>query len=136
MADGRTRRMHTVLESYFESFAVQDPARRTSCVWRFDRISGKAKLVGVGDSEVAKDIYTVFSNDGNPDTGIKERILCEIKGAFCSARNAIALVPRSPPIQRTLDRDRPIPLMTELWSDPRPYTFGGCSQPARKSRVK
>ncbi len=89
MADGRTRRMHTVPEGYFEAFAVQEPRRERSGVWRFDRVSGESKLVGVGDTEVVKDIYTVFSDDGTPDTGIEDGILCGIEGAFCSARNVL-----------------------------------------------
>jgi hypothetical protein len=89
MADGRTRRMHTVPEGYFEAFAVPEPKRRTSRVWRFDRSTGESKLLGVGDAEVAKDIYAVFNDDGTPDTGIEDRILCDIEGAFCTARNMI-----------------------------------------------
>ena len=89
MADGRTKRMHTVPEGYFEAFAVEDPGRRTSGVWRFDRISGEAKVLGVRDAEVAKDIYTVFNDEGVPDTGIEDRLLCDLEGAFCSARNAL-----------------------------------------------
>jgi hypothetical protein len=48
VAGERTRRMHTVPESYFEAFAVREPGRRTSRVWRFDRVSGESKLLGVG----------------------------------------------------------------------------------------
>ena len=100
MAGGRTRRMHTVPEGYFEAFAVPEPARRTSAVWRFDRASSESKLLGVSDAEVAKDIYTVFNDDGNPDTGIED-LLCGLEGAFCSARNML------------LDRK---PLSKENWS--------------------
>ena len=89
MAVGRTRRMHTVPEGYFEAFAVPEPERRTSRVWRFDRSTGESKLVGVGDAEVAKDIYAVFKDDGTPDTGIEDHILCDLEGAFCTARNMI-----------------------------------------------
>jgi hypothetical protein len=100
MADGRKRRMHTVPEGYLESFAVQERGRRTSRVWRFDRSASESKLLGVGDAEVAKDIYTVFREDGTPDTGIED-ILCGLEGDFCSARNMI------------LDRTR---LSKESWS--------------------
>jgi hypothetical protein len=89
VAGGRTRRMHTVPEGYFEAFAVQEPARRTSRVWRFDRSTGESKLLGVSDAEIAKDIYTVFREDGAPDTGIEDRILCDLEGAFCTARKMI-----------------------------------------------
>jgi uncharacterized protein DUF4238 len=89
MADGRTRRMHTVPEGYFEAFAVQEAARRTSCVWRFDRTNGQAKLLGIGDAEVVKDIYTVFSDEGAPDTGIEDELLCGLEGSFCTARKAL-----------------------------------------------
>jgi hypothetical protein len=81
--------MHTVPEGYFEAFAVDDPTRRTSGVWRFDRISGEPKLLGVGDAEVVKDIYTVFREDGTSDIGIEDEIFCGIEGAFCSARKAL-----------------------------------------------
>lgn len=81
--------MHTVPEGYFEAFAVQEPARRTSGVWRFDRISCDCKVLGVGDAEVVKDIYTVFSDEGTPDTGIEDELLCGLEGAFCSARNVL-----------------------------------------------
>ena len=50
----------------------RSPTRRTSGVWRFDRVTGESKLLGVGDAEVAKDIYTVFNDDGTADTGIEE----------------------------------------------------------------
>jgi hypothetical protein len=53
------------------------------------RISGESKLVGVGDAEVTRDIYTVFSADGLPDTIIEDDILCGIEGAFCSARHEL-----------------------------------------------
>ena len=81
--------MHTVPEGYFESFAVDDRKRRTSGVWRFDRTTGEAKILGVGDAEVAKDIYTVFNDDGSPDTGIEDELLCGLEGDFCSARDAL-----------------------------------------------
>ena len=61
--------MHTVPEAYFEAFAVGE-TRRTSGIWRFDRVSGERKLLGVGDAEVLKDTYTVMGNDGAPDIGI------------------------------------------------------------------
>jgi Protein of unknown function (DUF4238) len=93
--------MHTVPEGYFEAFAVQEPTRRTSGVWRFDRISGESKMLGVGDTEVVKDIYTVFRDGGAPDTGIEDELLCGLEGAFCSARNLL------------LDRK---PLSKENWS--------------------
>jgi len=87
MADGQKRRMHTVPEGYLEAFAVHDPARRSAGIWRFDRTSGQSKMLGVGQSEVEKDFYTVF-RDGNPDTGIED-IFCGIEGDFCKARNAL-----------------------------------------------
>jgi hypothetical protein len=93
--------MHTVPEGYFEAFAVQEPARRKAGVWRFDRLTGDSKLLGISDAEVAKDIYTVFGDDGEPDTGIEDRILCGLEGHFCTARNLL------------LDRQ---PLSKENWS--------------------
>ena len=89
VADGRTRRMHTVPESYFEAFAVREPARRTSRLWRFERSTGESKLLGVGDAEITKDIYAVFNEDGTPDTGIEDELLCGLEGAFCTARNLL-----------------------------------------------
>lgn len=89
MAARRTKRMHTVPEGYFEAFAVNDPSRRTSGVWRFDRASGDARVLGVGDAEVVKDIYTVYRDDGTPDIGIEDEILCGIEGEFCAARDAL-----------------------------------------------
>jgi Protein of unknown function (DUF4238) len=89
MTDQRTKRMHTVPQGYFEAFAVQDPTRRTSGVWRFDRLSGTPKVLGISDVEVTKDIYTVFGKDGAPDDGI-DGILCnQIEGPFCTSRTAI-----------------------------------------------
>src|ERR1039457_830736 len=86
MPEHRTRRMHTVAESYFEAFAVDDPTRRNIAgIWRFNRSSGEGKVVGVRDSEVHKDIYTVYDEDGKPDTGI-ETLLCKIESAFGDAR--------------------------------------------------
>jgi hypothetical protein len=78
--------MHTVAESYFEAFAVDDPTRRnTAGIWRFNSSSGEGKVVGVRDSEVHKDIYTVYDEDGKPDTGI-ETLLCKLESAFGDAR--------------------------------------------------
>jgi hypothetical protein len=89
MADQRTKRMHTVPESYFEAFSVQDPTPRTPGVWRFDRLSGESKVLGVSDAEVAKNIYTVFDKDGVPDAGIDGLLCDQIEGPFCAARAAI-----------------------------------------------
>jgi hypothetical protein len=94
MADQQTRRMHTVPRGYLEAFAVQDPERRKPAIWRFDRTSGEPKLVGVRDAEVVKDIYTLFSVDGAPDTAIEDTMLCDVEGAFCTTRNE--LIERSP----------------------------------------
>jgi hypothetical protein len=107
-ADRPTKRMHTVAKSYFEAFAVDDPARReTAGIWRFDRLSGKSKIIGVNDSEVVNAIYTVYDENGTPDTGI-ETILCKIEGAFGDARRAL------------LDRENvvqsEIPLTKEQWT--------------------
>lgn len=66
-----------------------DHTRRTSGAWRFDRTTGQHKVLGVGDAEVANNIYTVFRDDGTPDIGIEDEILCGIEGAFCSARKAL-----------------------------------------------
>jgi len=60
--------MHTVPHGYLQAFAVPDTKRRMPAVWRFDRISGEGKLVGVRDAEVVRDIYTIFGDDGAPDT--------------------------------------------------------------------
>ncbi len=79
--------MHTVSKTYLEAFALNDVTRRTSALWRFDRLSGEAKIVGVRDAEVVKDIYTVYI-DGKPDTGIEE-LLCGIEDAFTPARQFI-----------------------------------------------
>ncbi len=80
--------MHTVPQSYLEAFAVDDPVRRTPGVWRFDRISGEAKILGIRDIEVVKDIYTVYDDDGAPDTGI-ETILCNVENDFSHARKSV-----------------------------------------------
>jgi hypothetical protein len=76
--------MHTVPKGYFEAFAVHEPARRTSRVWRFDRLTGESKLLGVGDAEIARDIYAVFNEDGTPDTVMEVELLCGLEGAFCT----------------------------------------------------
>jgi hypothetical protein len=60
--------------------------RRTAAIWRFDRSSAEPKLVGVRDAEVVRDIYTVYAEDGSPDTGIEDEIFVDIEGAFCTAR--------------------------------------------------
>lgn len=79
MASNRpTERMHTVAKSYLEAFAVDDPERReTPGIWRFERHTGKRKMIGVNDSEVVKNIYTVYDESGTPDIGI-EKILAKI----------------------------------------------------------
>jgi hypothetical protein len=46
--------MHTVPESYFEAFDVREHGRGKPAVWRFDRITGESRLLGVRDAEIAK----------------------------------------------------------------------------------
>jgi Protein of unknown function (DUF4238) len=84
----QTKRMHTVPESYLEAFANPRSVRRTPALWRFDRISGEVKQVGIGDMSVVRDIYTVTGEDGVPDAGIED-ILCRTEGAFCSIRDLV-----------------------------------------------
>ena len=84
----KTSRMHTVPRSYLEAFSAPSPERRVASVWRFDRVSGEAKKVGVRDTEVVRDIYTVFRDDGTPDAGIEE-VLCHAEGAFCAIRDRL-----------------------------------------------
>jgi len=88
------RRMHTVPVGYLEAFDAKAPGRRDPAVWRFDRVSGAARLVGIKDAEVVNDIYTVVGDDGARDTVIEEEILQNVDGAFCAARDA--LVARRP----------------------------------------
>jgi hypothetical protein len=96
--------MHTVPESYFEAFAVDDPSRRgTAGVWRFDRLSAEAKILGVSNSEVVNNIYTVYSEDGVPDIGIESELLCGIEGSFNAARRFLleeSFLPRRVPISK------------------------------------
>lgn len=87
--------MHTVPHGYLQAFAVPDTKRRMPAVWRFDRISGEGKLVGVRDAEVVRDIYTIFGDDGAPDTVIEDDILCDVEGAFCATRDVLR--DRNPP---------------------------------------
>ena len=84
----KTSRMHTVPRSYLEAFSAPSPERRVASVWRFDRVSGEAKKVGVRDTEVVRGIYTVFRDDGTPDAGIEE-VLCHAEGAFCNIRDRL-----------------------------------------------
>ncbi len=58
-------------------------------IWRFDRFPGKGKVVGVRDSEVQNDIYTVYDEDGKLDTGI-ESLFCELESAFGDERQFLA----------------------------------------------
>jgi uncharacterized protein DUF4238 len=81
--------MHTVPLSYLEAFAVRDPDRRTPSVWRFDRLTGEAKTVGVRDAEVVKDIYTLVDDGGSPDNIIEDTILGKAEGAFCHTRDRL-----------------------------------------------
>ena len=95
MAGQRTRRMHTVPRSYLETFAVQDPDRRTPSVWRFDRLSAEAKVVGVRDAEVVKDIYALVDDTGSPDTVIEDAILGEAEVRSAVPEISSALVSNS-----------------------------------------
>jgi hypothetical protein len=95
MMPGRPRRMHTVPRGYFRAFTVDEPPR-ASRLWRFDSVLGGSKLVGVGDTEVVRDIYTVYGEDGTPDTGIEE-LLQGVEAAFCRTRDRLL---RSVPISR------------------------------------
>jgi hypothetical protein len=101
MGDQQTKRMHVVAAGYLGAFAVRAPERREPAVWRFERASGASKLLGVQDVGVVKDIYTVFGEDGLPDTGIEDEVLRDIDGAYCAARNALDQSPN---------------LSTELWT--------------------
>src|SRR5215831_17824527 len=85
----QTKRMHTVPGGYLEAFSAKRPGRRKPSVWRFERISGAAKPVGVLDAEVVNDIYTITAEDGNRDTTIEDEILQRMEGAFCAARNVL-----------------------------------------------
>jgi hypothetical protein len=84
----KTSRMHTVPKSYLEAFSAPSRERRVPAVWRFDRVSGEAKRVGVRHTEVVRDIYTVFRHDGTPDAAIEE-VLCHAEGAFCAIRDRL-----------------------------------------------
>jgi hypothetical protein len=100
--------MHTVAKSYFEAFAVDDPERReTAGIWRFERYTGKSKVIGVNDSEVVNDIYTVYDEGGTPDIGI-ENILAKIEGAFNDTRNTL--------LDRQTVLQNEIPLTKEQWA--------------------
>lgn len=99
--------MHTVAESYFAAFAVDDSTRRTKGIWRFNRSSATPKLIGISDSEVHKDIYTVYDDDGGPDTGI-ESILCKLESAFVDARRAL--------LNKANIQDQRVTLSKEHWS--------------------
>src|SRR5262249_55424940 len=87
---GRKSRMHTVPSSYLEAFAIPDPRRRTPAVFRFDRISGDIKAVGIYDAEVVRDMYTIYDENGRPDTGIEDNVLCDVEGSFSRTRNEVA----------------------------------------------
>ena len=58
----------------------------------------------MGDSEVVKDIYTVYDEDGAPDTGIEE-LLQRVETAFCRTRdNLLNSVPISRDDRTALSR--------------------------------
>lgn len=78
--------MHTVPQGYFKSFTFADPNRRDGeAIFRFDRSEpGQGRRVGLNVAEVNNDIYTVFDDNGAPDTGIED-LLCKWEGAFCAA---------------------------------------------------
>jgi hypothetical protein len=80
--------MHTVPAGYMKAFAVPEADRRTPRVWRFGR-DGSAKLLGIFDAEVVKDIYSVVGTDGRRDTGIEDDFLDNLDGAFCTIRDSL-----------------------------------------------
>ena len=84
----QTSRMHSVPASYLAAFAVPAPDRRTPAVWRFGR-ERSSKLVGIYDAEVVRDIYTVFNEDGTPDTAIEDDFLKNIDDAFSAVREVL-----------------------------------------------
>ncbi|MGB9457183.1 MAG: DUF4238 domain-containing protein [Bryobacteraceae bacterium] len=86
--------MHAVPVGYLAAFDAKASGRRYPAVWRFDRVTSVARLVGIKDAEVVNDIYTVVGDNGARDTFIEEEILQNVDGAFCAARDA--LVARRP----------------------------------------
>ncbi len=85
---------------YLEAFTAIEQTRHAQRVWRFDRISGDLRLIGIRDAEVVKDIYTIYRKDGTPDIGIEDELLCSLEGAFCNVRDEL----KEPSISPTKDQ--------------------------------
>jgi Protein of unknown function (DUF4238) len=81
---GEKRRMHTVPRGYLEPFATIE-GRRSSAIWRYERLTREPVAIGIGDATVHKDIYTFEDDDGKETTAIED-VLMEIEGRFCMAR--------------------------------------------------
>src|SRR5690242_16623662 len=72
---GRPEHMHTVPAAYLRTFSDTAAARRSPHVWRFDRKTAQVKLISVRDVSVSRDIYTLRTESGAPDTIIETELL-------------------------------------------------------------
>jgi hypothetical protein len=68
----RPEHMHTVAAGYLRAFANTSEQRRKPHIWQFERLSGSAKLISVRDISVARNIYTLRTEDGTTDTMIED----------------------------------------------------------------
>ena len=69
--------MHTIPRSYLAAFADLSAPREKPHVWRFERQSNVPKLISLRDISVKRDIYTLWTEDGQPDLSIEMRVLAE-----------------------------------------------------------
>ena len=81
--------MHTVPFGYLESFAVPGSGRKEAGVWRIERAAGSARIIGVRDASVVRDLYAIVGDDGSKDVAIEEMLLKDIDGSFCGVRDLL-----------------------------------------------
>ena len=73
----RTSHMHTVPAAYLRPFADTSVHLRNPHIWRFERQTAQAKLIGIRDVSVSRDIYTLRNKNGEVDTTIEKELLGE-----------------------------------------------------------
>ena len=72
---GRPEHMHTVPAAYLRTFSDTSAPRRSPHLWRFDRETAQVKLISVRDVSISRDIYTLRTEGGAPDTTIETELL-------------------------------------------------------------
>lgn len=78
----RAQHMHTVPGSYLRAFADITARRRNPHLWQFDRQTELHKPISIRDASVRRNIYTLRTQNGTPDTTIETLLDSNIESPF------------------------------------------------------